>query len=68
MAEFELEITLGNDDMRTPADVADALERVASQLRVPCIASQGESHQTLRDGNGNTVGGWTLRLPAEEED
>ena len=59
MAEFELEITLGNDDMRTPADVADALERVASQ---------GESHQTLRDGNGNTVGGWTLRLPAEEED
>jgi len=68
MAGFKLDIELGGVQMSTPQDVADVLERVASQLRVPVIASQEESHQRLYDVNGNTIGEWHLMLPDLEEE
>lgn len=56
---FELRITLGNAAMLTPQDVADALGRVARQLRdrEPEDVWVGGN---IRDFNGNRVGEWTL--------
>ena len=54
MSKFTLSITLGNDAMRTPADIATALHRVARILET----SDGETRGTIRDANGNTVGSW----------
>lgn len=54
---FTFEITLGNDAMKDPADVAESLERVAQTLRdygFECEAS------TILDANGNRVGTWAL--------
>lgn len=65
MGFFKLEIDLGNDAMQTPLDIARVLEKVARNLKVPVIAEQEESHQTLYDSNGNAVGAWELCLPEE---
>lgn len=56
---FKVDIELGNVEMTTPRDVALALETLAARLR-----RLGHSfHPTegkLRDGNGNTVGAWSV--------
>ena len=49
---FKLEIQLGNDAMRTPANVSAALKEVCH--RMPKGAEAG----IIRDVNGNTVGSW----------
>jgi hypothetical protein len=51
---FKLEITMGNDAMQTPYDVAEALRDVLLPL------DNGGTYGTVRDANGNVVGGWTL--------
>lgn len=50
MDTFTLTIELGNDAMREAADVADALEQVAAQVR------DGYNAGRIMDVNGNTVG------------
>jgi hypothetical protein len=51
-----LEIELGNDAMRLPAHVAEALAAIVKQ--VPhVIMSKGISTK-VKDANGNTVGWW----------
>jgi hypothetical protein len=52
---FTLKIRLGNDAMQDPADVAEALERVARELR-----DSGFRPTRIKDLNGNTVGEWKL--------
>ena len=51
-----LEIELGNDAMKLPAHVAEALAIIAKQ--VPhVIMSKGISTK-VKDVNGNTIGWW----------
>ena len=50
MNEFTISIMMGNDAMRTPADVAKQLRHVASELE------DGFEAGTIRDDNGNNVG------------
>lgn len=52
---FALAITLGNDAMQTPVDVADAIERVRQALYC-----ESATTGAVRDVNGNTVGRWTF--------
>lgn len=60
---FQLEIRLGNEAMRDSADIADALERLARRLRDTTIPGYSRDG-VIRDENGNTVGGWSLRDPS----
>jgi hypothetical protein len=57
---FELKITLGNDAMQTPTDVAAALKDLAEKLELigdgPVDPYDGSGK--IRDLNGNTVGTW----------
>lgn len=55
---FTLTIDLGNDAMRTAADVADALEAVAARVRADGLQAHAQS---IRDANGNRVGSWEHR-------
>ncbi len=50
---FKLEVTLGNDAMRTPADIAEVLSRLSEKLKTP---SGSSLDQYLFDLNGNYVG------------
>lgn len=50
MGTFKLKIELGNDDMQTPEDVADTLEKVVRYLR------NGVLNRNIYDRNGNKVG------------
>lgn len=55
---FALNIELGNDAMQDGSDVADALIDVADRLRA------GGTSGSVIDDYGNTVGSWTLKIPA----
>ncbi len=62
MAKFTLEINTGNAGMQSPSDLASALEKVAERIRrneypldLDYVFCRG-----VMDGNGNTVGAWTL--------
>lgn len=54
-----LEIDLGNEGMKLPQHVADALAAIAKQ--VPhVIMSKGISTK-IKDANGNTIGHWSYK-------
>jgi len=53
--QFDLKITLGNDAMKSPADVGKALIELAHQL----VANPRDAG-TVRDDNGNNVGEYTF--------
>lgn len=52
--KFTLEITMGNDAMRTPEDIATALGDVASRVQA------GYGNGNIRDLNGNAVGTYEI--------
>jgi hypothetical protein len=61
MSQFTLTVTLGNDAMQTMADVADLLERAAESMRRDHESGEDfGSVYSLRDLNGNRVGGWDI--------
>lgn len=47
---FHLEIELGNDAMRRPVDLADALHGIGQKVL------KGAREGSVRDANGNRVG------------
>lgn len=53
--EFTVRITLGNDAMRSPEDIARELRRVADRVE------GGADGGVVRDANGNTVGEFNLK-------
>jgi len=62
---FQVTITLGNDAMRTRADLAHALLQIAQGMGA--AADEGDESEvgrdeigTVRDINGNRVGEWIL--------
>jgi hypothetical protein len=65
MSQFNLTITLGDDAMQNPNDIAAAIVKVAEKLKV---YNEGfEPGQiigsTIRDENGNQCGRWEI-VPA----
>ena len=54
MNEFTLRITLGNEAMQTPEDVAASLRDIANRLDWGMYRRSGE----ILDMNGNRVGEW----------
>lgn len=64
MNRFTLEIRLGNEAMQTPADVADALDRLGHRLRN--YPSTAPVEGAIRDPNGNTVGEWQFAFRQEK--
>lgn len=59
---FTLTITLGNEAMQTPEDVAWALRKAIEQLEA------GETRRNIRDSNGNTVGMWEFKPDTDGEE
>lgn len=55
-AKFILEIELGNDAMKLPAHVAEAVAAAVKQI--PHVAPIKGGTVKIRDANGNTVGSW----------
>ena len=65
MGQFELTIRLGNAEMQTPEDVADLLEKIVADLLEMGgdwrADGRADNHtRTVRDVNGNRVGGWRV--------
>jgi hypothetical protein len=55
---FTLQITLGNDAMRTPRHVAAALRAVAKTVASHQSVGVFEQLRSIMDVNGNSVGRW----------
>lgn len=67
MTDFMLSIDLGNAAMRQRDQVAAALRAVADRLDAEADRGNDDratSEGNIRDANGNTVGGWSVRWPA----
>jgi len=61
--QLRLQIVLGNDGMLTGEDLADALERVAANVReyYESAAVHEPTHPAkILDRNGQGVGGWKI--------
>jgi hypothetical protein len=62
--KFELEIELGNDAMKTPRHVRQALQEVITKLKADGFGQKcanGTCAESIRDQNGNTVGYYKYR-------
>jgi len=64
--EFKLNITLGNDAMNTPRDIAETLRKLAwiledSDIPFPELTLPHSS--VIHDANGETVGKWEVTAP-----
>jgi hypothetical protein len=57
--KFILELTLGNDAMRTNHHVAQALAEVAARIKNKAGIPR-ELQAKIFDQNGNSVGSWRL--------
>jgi hypothetical protein len=59
---FVVEISLGNEAMRTGQDVSVALSRAAKHVLEYCAKDLVEGAEgNIRDANGNTCGRWAVR-------
>ena len=56
--KFKMEVSLGNEAMKTAEQVAMALEATAKRLRMYSVDKKVQL--SIRDGNGNRVGSWEL--------
>ena len=57
---FRLQILLGNDAMKTGADVRAKLADLAKDERGPIAFAELGDQGLIRDDNGNTVGFWKV--------
>lgn len=53
---FVLSIEMGNEAMRTPEDVSDALVKLGARL----ARRESDGQGLISDENGNTVGQWFI--------
>ncbi len=58
---FRLRLDLGNDAMRTPADIARALRETADQIDQSSNLYGIAHYQNIRDDNGNTIGQYAVK-------
>lgn len=65
--QFRINIKLGNSEMQTPDDVADAVHNVVITLEdVSLWSSLSDSSHTIWDVNGHRVGEWLLVEEGDE--
>jgi hypothetical protein len=65
---FKLAINLGEDAMKDPAHVAEALREVATHIEEMIPVGSVSEKKNIMDDNGNTVGSWTYFNEGEDED
>lgn len=58
-SKFVIDLDLGNDAMKLPQHIADALVAIAKQ--VPNVAMMKGISTKVKDVNGNTIGTWSYR-------
>jgi hypothetical protein len=63
---FTLEVTLGNDECRTVAELEHVIAQAICQVRLAHHNDGGaevvrQTIHTVRDVNGNTVGSWQVK-------
>lgn len=61
---FTLELELGNDAMKSAADIAEALLKTAAHV-VEVIGDKDPKpahSRSIHDVNGNTVGAWNIEI------
>jgi hypothetical protein len=58
---FKLKITLGNEAMQTPQDIASVLFVLAAKLELMNLGPVDHQNGNIRDLNGNTVGSWSYQ-------
>ncbi len=56
MEKFTIKIQLGNDAMRSEADIANALRDIAGKIFHGHISLKEPNETTIRDENGNRIG------------
>ncbi len=60
MDRFTLTIDLGNEEMQTPMNVAEALRKLATKLERDYNALDCDLGGKIMDLNGNSVGKWEV--------
>jgi hypothetical protein len=63
---FSVMISLGNEAMSTPQDVARSLQEVVNRLKRNDADEEYDSGR-LYDVNGNSVGQWTYNNSSDQE-
>lgn len=58
---FRLSLYLGNDAMRTPSDIADALRQCAEDIEQLSGLWDMSMSQNIRDKNGNVAGRYAIK-------
>jgi len=58
---FELKISLGNEAMQCPNDVAEALRKLAKKLDAVDDFALTDGGKIM-DANGNSVGEWSVEI------
>lgn len=58
---FRLTLYLGNDAMRTPADIASALRNAADEIEPMAGLWEFSLSQNIRDKNGNIAGRYAIK-------
>jgi hypothetical protein len=58
---FRLSLYLGNDAMRTPADIANALRSAANEVDQMSGLWDMSMTQNIRDKNGNVSGSYAIK-------
>jgi len=66
MGKFMLEIELGDDEMRTPANVAAALRELALKFDEMDPGATNEEGKII-DDNGNSCGEWSFENESEDD-
>jgi hypothetical protein len=59
VTRFVLELEIGNEAMRLPQHIADALVAAAKQL--PNVAMMKGISTKVKDTLGNTIGSWSYK-------
>jgi hypothetical protein len=67
MGTFTLEIELGDDAMRKPSHIAEALRELANKFDEMESSTSRESGKIL-DDNGNSCGEWEFENEPEEDE
>jgi len=58
---FRLSLYLGNDAMRTPSDIANALKEAAENIEQMAGLWEMSMSQNIRDKNGNVSGRYAIK-------
>lgn len=67
MGKFKLSITMGEDSMQEPGDLAAALRELATKIEA-LAPRETSARGGILDDNGTSCGSWTFENTSEEEE